>query len=66
MNKQYYETIDKLEKMNIHREYIQGWIGGYLGNPMREQQRVSEAYTVGYEDGKNKQIENANAWIAPG
>lgn len=62
MNKHYYETIDKLEKMNIDREYIQGWIGGYLENPEREEQRISEAYSAGYADGKQKKIDNAEAW----
>ena len=62
----YYETIDKLEKMNVEREYIQGWIGGYLGNPEREEQRVTEAYTAGYEDGQKKEIVIAGAWKTSG
>ena len=62
MDKFYYETIDNLEKMNIEREYIQGWIGGYLGNPVREEQRVTEAYTAGYTDGQNKETTQADAW----
>lgn len=62
MDKFYYETIDNLEKMNIEREYIQGWIGGYLGNPVREEQRVTEAYTAGYADGQNKETTQADAW----
>ena len=66
MNKLYYETVDKLEKMNIDREYIQGWIGGYLGNPEREEQRVTEAYKVGYEDGKQNKIDHAESWQTPG
>lgn len=66
MDKLYYETISKLEEMNIEREYIQGWIGGYLGNPEREEQRVTEAYTAGYADGKGKKIENADAWKVAG
>lgn len=64
MDKFYYETIDKLEKMNIEREYIQGWIGGYLGNPEREEQRITEAYSAGYADGQNKEITKADAWKA--
>ncbi len=50
----YYETIDQLEKMGADREYIQGWIGGYLGNPLREEQRLTDAYQAGYEDGGNR------------
>lgn len=59
MDKEYYETIDKLEKMGVDREYIQGWIGGYLENPKREEQRITEAYEAGYEDGAAKEINGA-------
>lgn len=59
MNTTYYETVDKLEKMGIDRDYIQGWMGGFLGNPSREEQRVNEAYTSGYEDGRNHTVESA-------
>ncbi len=59
MDKMYYETIDKLEKLGVDREYIQGWIGGYLENPKREEQRITEAYEAGYEDGTAKEINSA-------
>ena len=59
MNKKYYETIDGLEKSGVCREYILGWMGGYLGNPSREEQRVTEAYSVGYEDAQNQSTDNA-------
>lgn len=60
MNTTYYETVDKLEKMGVDKEYIQGWMGGFLGNPQREEQRVTEAYTAGYEDGQNHSTDNAD------
>ena len=28
MNTVYYETIDKLEKMGVNPDYVQGWAGG--------------------------------------
>ena len=59
MNKSYYETVDKLEKMGVDRDYILGWVGGYLENPEREEQRVTDAYEAGYEDGKNQVTDNA-------
>jgi len=59
MDKMYYETIDKLEKMGVDPEYIQGWIGGYLDNPKREEQRITEAYESGYEDGGAKETTSA-------
>lgn len=55
----YYETIDKLEKMGADREYIQGWAGGFLHNPKREEQRVNEAYEAGYADGEKKGTDQA-------
>jgi len=59
----YYKTIKKLEDMSVDREYIQGWAGGFLGNPKREEQRVNEAYEAGYEDGGAKIIDKAANFI---
>ena len=44
MDNAYYETVDHLEKLGVNKDYIQGWVGGYLGNPEREEQRVTDAY----------------------
>ena len=52
MDNAYYETVDHLEKLGIDQDYIQGWVGGYLRNPEREEQRVTDAYKAGYEDGQ--------------
>jgi hypothetical protein len=62
MDKTYYDTVDQLEKMGVEREYIQGWVGGYLRNPKREEQRITDAYNAGYEDGNNRNIEHAPDW----
>lgn len=59
MDPMYYETITKLESMGVDPEYINGWAGGFLHNPEREEQRATEAYSAGYEDGSNKTIDNA-------
>jgi hypothetical protein len=59
MDKMYYETIDTLEKSGTNPEYIQGWVGGYLGNPKREEQRITDAYGTGYEDGRAGTTANA-------
>ena len=56
----YYETVDTLEKMGVDPDYVQGWVGGYLGNPEREEQRVSPAYSAGYEDGQNHNTDSAS------
>ncbi len=64
MDPMYYDTISKLEKMGVGREYIQGWIGGFMHNPKREEQRITEAYEAGYEDGESRTVDNAEKWKA--
>jgi hypothetical protein len=59
----YYEAVDKMEKMGVEDEYIQGWEAGYLGMPQREEQRLTEAYEAGYADGKGKQTANFGNWV---
>ena len=51
-----------MEGMNVDQEYVQGLQGGYLLNPEREEQRVNEAYTAGYEDGKAHNMDNFDNW----
>ena len=60
----YRQTIVEMEKKGVNREYIQGWIGGFMGNPKREEQRITEAYEKGYEDGENNNASNYDKWIA--
>lgn len=62
MNDVYYETIDKMEKENVSRDYVVGWASGYLQNPKREEQRVNEAYDAGYDDGAEKNAGNFKEW----
>ena len=59
----YYEAVDKMEKMGVEDEYIQGWEAGYLGMPQREEQRLTEAYEAGYADGKAKSAANFGNWV---
>jgi len=63
MNEEYYAAIDKMEKANVAREYIVGWASGYLQNPKREEQRVTDAYEAGYSDGEAKNDANFEAWV---
>lgn len=63
MNNAYYETVTKMEKAGVDPEYIQGWEGGYLHNPKREEQRVNDAYSAGYDDGVAQKTDGFNAWI---
>lgn len=59
----YYDAVDKMQKMKVDPEYIQGWIGGYMGNPKREEQRITDAYDAGYEDGEGSDISKIDRWV---
>ena len=63
MNDIYYETLDKMEKANVSREYVVGWASGYLRNPKREEQRSNDAYEAGYSDGEEQNAENFKEWV---
>ena len=60
----YHQTISEMEKKNVDAEYIQGWIGGFMGNPKREEQRITEAYEKGFEDGSSHDTSNYESWIS--
>ena len=62
MTNQYYETISQLQQQNTNREYVTGWVTGFLGNPKLEEQRITDAWEAGYEDGQAKNTENASKW----
>ena len=62
MDNGYYATVAHLEKLGNNKDYIQGWVGGYLGNPEREEQRVTDAYKAGYEDGQGGVTDKAQDW----
>ena len=62
MDPMYYDTINKLEEMGADPEYINGWIGGFLHNPKREEQRITDVYEAGYEDGENRNTDNAEKY----
>lgn len=65
MKNQYHQTITDLEKQGVSSDYILGWASGFLGNPKLEEQRISDAYQVGYEDGAQGQVEHAEDWLTP-
>jgi len=58
MDQTYYDTVSKMENDGISAEYMDGWMSGYLQNPEREEQRVTDAYSAGYEDGTAKNTDN--------
>lgn len=63
MDKMYYDTVKKLEQAGASVEYINGWMSGYLKNPMREEQRITDGYSAGYADGENKKTDSMNEWL---
>lgn len=64
MDQTYYDAVNKMEEMNVDREYQLGWMAGYLDNPEREEQRVTDAYSAGAEDGASKNTANFSSWLA--
>lgn len=63
MDQTYYNAVTEMEKMKVEREYMLGWMGGYLHNPMREEQRVTQAYEAGYQDGNQKATSHFSQWV---
>lgn len=59
MDQTYHKIISELEQREVDADYINGWVGGYLHNPKREEQRITERYEIGYADGCAGQIDNA-------
>ena len=59
MDNEYFTKVTELEEMDVSDEYIIGWQEGYQSSPKVEEQRVTGAYEAGYEDGENKNINNA-------
>ena len=51
-----------MQKATVDPEYIQGWVGGYMGNPKREEQRITEAYEAGYAAGESRDADGFESW----
>jgi hypothetical protein len=62
MNQEYYDAVVMMEKAGTDAEYLQGWQGGYLINPEREEQRVTDAYEAGYADGTEHKMDGYKEW----
>jgi len=63
MNQAYRDAVTKMEEMQLQDDYILGWQGGFLGHPLREEQRITEAYDAGYADGRARSTENFANWV---
>ncbi|QKT04020.1 hypothetical protein HUS23_09425 [Ectothiorhodospiraceae bacterium 2226] len=62
MKQDYYSAVTQMEQMGVDPEYIMGWQCGFLLNPKREEQRVTEPYEAGYQDGKQHSLDNMGSW----
>jgi hypothetical protein len=62
VDKTYYDAVTEMEKMHVEQDYVLGWMGGYLQNPAREEQRSTEAYEAGYTDGGERNTGNFAQW----
>ncbi|MBK5936533.1 MAG: hypothetical protein LLP51_01425 [Halorhodospira halophila] len=58
MNREYYNAVRRMEEQGVDADYMAGWIGGYLQNPKREEQRVNDRYEAGYADGLEGRTDN--------
>ena len=65
MNQIYRDATTKMEEIDVNPEYVLGWQGGFLGHPMREEQRLTEAYEAGYEDGSARSTDKFDGWVRP-
>ena len=63
MDQTYRDATTEMEQLKVQQDYILGWQGGYLGHPKREEQRLTEAYEAGYEDGSEKNTGNFSNWV---
>ncbi len=63
MSNLYHETLTKMEKTGVDKEYVNGWACGYFHNPKREEQRVNDAYEAGYNDGVAQKTDGFKAWV---
>ena len=64
MNQEYFDKVTELENMNADDQYILGWQEDYQDSPEVEEQRVTDAYQAGYEDGKNNNFDNVDKYKA--
>jgi len=62
MSNVYYETIDSMEKGNVSQDYVTGWATGFLRGPKVEEQRITDAYDAGYQDGMDQKTDGFASW----
>ncbi len=59
----YHATLKEMHEAGVVPQYSHGWASGALGNTPLEEQRVTDAYTAGYEDGQNAKVDGYRQWL---
>lgn len=59
----YHATLKTMHEAGVAKDYYHGWASGALGNTPLEEQRVTEGYTAGYEDGQSSDTEAYKKWL---
>ncbi len=59
----YHSTLKTMHDAGVNEAYYHGWASGALGNPELEEQRITDAYTAGYEHGKDGVVDGYKAWL---
>jgi len=59
----YHSTLKKMHEAGVSSDYYHGWASGALGNTPLEEQRVTDGYTAGYEDGSNGNADSYKKWL---
>ena len=59
----YHATLKTMQEAGVMPQYSHGWATGALDNTPLEEQRVTDAYTAGFEDGQNAVLDGYKQWI---
>jgi len=59
----YHATLKTMHEAGVSKDYYHGWASGALGNTPLEEQRVTEGYTAGYDDGSSGDTEAYKKWL---
>ena len=59
----YHAALKTMQAADTDPRYCHGWASGALGNTPIEEQRITDAYTAGYEDGKAGVTDGYKNWL---
>jgi len=60
----YHATLKLMNQAGVNKEYCHGWATAALGNPALEEQRVTDAYTAGFEHGEQGIVDQYQEWTS--